>query len=93
MQVWRLFALVFCSTTLGWLLLRYGWSLAGSRQIDVAGDTGISPELVAKVAKIRFPQPLLNLSPTELEDRIRRNLPVSAVTVNAGLFRPAFRSN
>lgn len=85
-QVWRLFALVFCSTALGWLLLRHGWTLAGSRQIDVAGDTGISPELVAKVAKIRFPQPLLNLSPTELEDRIRRNLPVSAVSVERWAF-------
>ena len=85
-QVWRLFALLFCSTALGWLLLRHGWTLAKSEQINVVGDTGISPELVAKVTKLRFPQPLLNLSPAELEDQIRRNLPVSAVRVERWAF-------
>ena len=84
-HTWRSVALLSLSTALGWLLLRYGWSLQGLDQVMVRGKTAISPELVYEVSQLRFPQPLLELNPTTLERTLRGNLPVQSVRVSRHL--------
>ena len=42
---------------------------------------GIKPELVARVGELTFPQPLLEISPAEVETKLLNNLPVRAVSV------------
>lgn len=84
-HTWRSVALLSLSTALGWLLLRYGWSLQGLDQVMVRGKTAISPELVSEVSQLRFPQPLLELNPTTLERMLRDNLPVQSVRVSRHL--------
>ena len=84
-HTWRSVALLILSTALGWLLLRYGWSLQGLDQVMVRGKTAISPELVYEVSQLRFPQPLLELNPTTLERTLRGNLPVQSVRVSRHL--------
>ena len=84
-NIWRTFALLSLSTVLGWTLLRFGWTLTGSDQVVVRGSTSISPALVAEVSKIRFPQPLLEANPSDLERRLRDNLPVQSVQVSRHL--------
>lgn len=78
---WRVLALVSISMSLGWILLRHGWTLDSSTQVVVRGDTGIRPELVARVGGLRFPQPLLEISPGEVEQRLLRELPVQSARV------------
>ena len=84
-HTWRTMALLSLSTGLGWLLLRYGWSLQGLDQVMVRGTTAIRPELVSEVSQLRFPQPLLELNPTTLERTLRSNLPVQSVRVSRHL--------
>ena len=84
-HTWRTVALLSLSTGLGWLLLRYGWSLQGLDQVLVLGNTAISPELVSEVSQLRFPQPLLELNPSTLERTLRDNLPVQSVRVSRHL--------
>ena len=47
----------------------------------IHGDTGLRPELVARVGGLNFPQPLLDISPAELERRLLRDLPVRSASV------------
>ena len=84
-HTWRTVALLSLSTVLGWLLLRYGWSLNGAHQVVVRGDTAISPELLCDVSQLRFPQPLLAINPTMLERTLLDNLPVQSVQVSRRL--------
>ena len=84
-HTWRTVALLSLSTALGWLLLRFGWSLNGADQVVVLGDTAITPELLSDVSKLRFPQPLLDINPTSLERTLRDNLPVQSVQVSRRL--------
>ena len=53
-HTWRTVALLSLSTALGWLLLRYGWSLNGPHQVVVRGDTTITPELLSEMSELRF---------------------------------------
>ena len=80
-QCWRIVALLTASAGLGWLLLRHGWTLEQSSQVVIQGDTGLRPELVARVGGLDFPQPLLDISPAELERRLLRDLPVRSARV------------
>ena len=84
-NIWRTLALLSLSTVLGWTLLRFGWTLTGSDQVVVRGSTSISPALVAEVSKIRFPLPLLEANPSDLERTLRDNLPVQSVQVSRHL--------
>jgi len=79
---WRTLALLGLSTGLGWLLLRHGWTLKGTEQVVVLGQTGISPELVSRIGQFNFPQPLLEVDPSGLENRLRSNLPVQSARVS-----------
>ena len=84
-HTWRTLALLSLSTALGWLLLRFGWSLNGAHQVVVLGDTAITPQLLSDVSKLHFPQPLLDINPTSLERTLRDNLPVQSVQVSRRL--------
>ena len=81
-NIWRTWALLGLSTLLGWSLLRFGWTLTGADQVVVFGSTSISPALVAEVSQLRFPQPLLEINPSNLERTLRDNLPVQSVQVS-----------
>ena len=82
LNCWRTLALLGLSTGLGWLLLRHGWILKGTEQVVVLGKTGISPELVSRIGQFTFPQPLLEVDPSGLENRLRSNLPVQSARVS-----------
>ena len=84
-NIWRTWALLGLSTLLGWSLLRFGWTLTGSDQLVVRGSRSISPALVAEVSQLRFPQPLLEINPSNLERTLRDNLPVQSVQVSRHL--------
>ena len=77
-QLWRVVVLLLLSTGLGWILLRHGWTLEGTNQVIVRGDTGISPDLVSKVGGLSFPQPLLEINLKTLEAQLRQELPVQS---------------
>ena len=85
-QLWRVTALLLTSAGLGWLLLRFGWTLEGTNQVVIHGDTRIRAELVAKVGGLNFPQPLFEINPAELETRLLKDLPVRTVSVERRLF-------
>ncbi len=77
-QIWRVLVLLLLSSGLGWILLRHGWSLEGTNQVIVRGDTGISPDLVSRVGGLSFPQPLLEINLKTLETQLREELPVKS---------------
>ena len=79
-QIWRLLVLLLASAGFGWLLLRHGWTLNDQEQLLLRGDTGIKPELVARIGGLKFPQPLLEISPSDMETKLLNNLPVRAVS-------------
>jgi len=85
-QIWRLLVLLLASAGFGWLLLRHGWTLNDQEQLLVRGDTGIKPELVARIGGLKFPQPLLEISPSDMESKLLNNLPVRAVSVERRAF-------
>jgi len=85
-QLWRVTALLLTSAGLGWLLLRFGWTLEGTNQVVIRGDTRIRAELVAKVGGLNFPQPLFEINPADVETRLLKDLPVRTASVERRLF-------
>ena len=66
---------------MGWLLLRFGWTLESANQIRVLGNSGLAPERVAASGRFSFPANLLEINPTQLERELSRELPVESVQV------------
>ena len=71
---WRTLVLVLLSGSLGWLLLRFGWTLEDSRQVVVVDDRGRLAERVVAIGEISFPTPLLEINPVQLERRLMLSL-------------------
>lgn len=80
--------LVLLSGSLGWLLLRFGWTLEDSRQVVVVDDRGRLAERVVAIGEISFPTLLLEINPVQLERRLMRDLPMQSVRVRR-LIAPA----
>ena len=85
---WRTLVLVLLSGCLGWLLLRFGWTLEDSRQVVVVDDRGRLAERVVAIGEISFPTLLLEINPVQLERRLMRDLPMQSVRVRR-LIAPA----
>ena len=80
-QLWRLVAMLLLSGGLAWILLRHGWTLRGPEALILQGGTSLRPDQVVEAAKLRFPQPLLEVSPRALEQQLIASLPVRSAQV------------
>lgn len=81
LQLWRLVALLLLSGGFAWILLRHGWTLRGPEALVLKGGAALKTNQVIKAAKLRFPQPLLEVSPRALEQQLIRALPVRSAQV------------
>jgi len=78
---WRLVVLLALSAGLGYALLRQGWILTGTSQVEVIGSELVRPEQVVQAAQLTFPQPLLALQPKRIAAAVANALPVEQVQV------------
>ncbi|MBW0166355.1 MAG: FtsQ-type POTRA domain-containing protein [Vulcanococcus sp.] len=90
-QLWRITLFSAAAAGLGWGLLREGWVLRNPDQIEVLGSSQVSREQVIREAQLRLPQPLLNLKPQELAQRLAAGLPVEQVQVSRLMLPPRLR--
>ena len=81
LQLWRLVALLLLSGGFTWILLRHGWTLRSSDVVVLAGDAALESNQVIEAANLRFPQPLLEVSPRALEQQLVAVLPVRSAQV------------
>ncbi len=81
LQFWRLVVMLFLSGGFTWILLRHGWTLRGPDAVVLRGGTALDTDQVIKAAKLRFPQPLLEVSPRALEQQLINTLPVRSAQV------------
>lgn len=75
-DAWQTLLLLFLSGSMAWLLLRFGWTLEGSHQVLVRGNTKLVSERVVASSGLRFPADLLKINPAQLERELSRKLPV-----------------
>ena len=81
LQVWRFVAFLLLSGGFAWILLRHGWTLRGPEALVLKGGGALKTNQLIKAAKLRFPQPLLEVSPRALEQQLIRALPVRSAQV------------
>ena len=81
LQLWRLLAMLLLSGGFAWILLRHGWTLRGPDAVILQGDSALQTDQVVEAAKLRFPKPLLEVSPRELERQLIQSLPVRSAQV------------
>ena len=81
LQLWRLVALLLLGGGCTWILLRHGWTLRSSDVVVRTGGADLETSQVIEAAKLRFPQPLLEISPRALENQLVRELPVRTAQV------------
>ena len=74
-------ALLLLGGGCGWILLRHGWTLQSSDVVVRTGGAALETSQVIDAAKLRFPQPLLEISPRALEKKLVRELPVRTAQV------------
>ena len=80
-QLWRFVALLLVSGGFSWILLRHGWTLRSPEALILTGGTALEANQVIEAAKLRFPQPLLEVSPRALEQQLIMSLPVQSAHV------------
>ena len=80
-QLWRFVALLLVSGGFSWILLRHGWTLRSPEALILTGGTALEANQVIEAAKLRFPQPLLEISPRALEQQLIKSLPVQSAHV------------
>ena len=80
-QLWRFVALLLVSGGFSWILLRHGWTLRSPEALIMTGGTALEANQVIEAAKLRFPQPLLEVSPRALEQQLIKSLPVQSAHV------------
>lgn len=88
---WRLVVFSAAAAGLGYGLLRQGWTLSSSSQVDVSGSERVSREQAIAAAELRFPMPLLTLDPRLLRAELLDALPVEQVTVQRLILPPRLR--
>ncbi|WP_392345143.1 cell division protein FtsQ/DivIB [Parasynechococcus sp.] len=81
LQLWRFVAMLLLSGGFSWILLRHGWTLRSPEAVILTGGAALETSQVIEVAKLRFPHPLLEVSPGELEQQLVRALPVHSAHV------------
>ena len=81
LQCWRLVVMLLLSSGFAWILLRHGWTLRDPEAVVLRGGTALETDQVIKAAKLRFPQPLLEVSPRALEQQLISALPVRSAQV------------
>ena len=81
LQCWRLVVMLLLSSGFTWFLLRHGWTLRGPEAVVLRGSAALETDQVIKAAKLRFPQPLLEVSPRALEQQLISALPVRSAQV------------
>ena len=81
LQLWRFVALLLLSGGFSWTLLRHGWTLRSPEAIILTGGTALGTNQVIEAAKLRFPSPLLEVSPRALEQKLVKGLPVRSAQV------------
>ena len=80
-QLWRLVAMGLVSGGLAWILLRHGWTLHGPEAVILQEGASLQTDQVVEAAKLRFPQPLLDVSPRALEQQLIDSLSVRSAQV------------
>ena len=80
-QLWRLVAMLLVSGGFTWILLRHGWTLRGPEAVILNGGSALETGQVVEAANLRFPQPLLEVSPRQLEQQLIDSLPVRSAQV------------
>ena len=80
-QLWRLIFMVLLSGGLAWVLLRHSWTLRGPEAVIIQGGAALQTEQVVEATTLRFPQPLLEVSPRALEQQLIDALPVRSAQV------------
>ena len=81
LQLWRFVALLLLSGGFSWTLLRHGWTLRSPEAIILTGGAALDTNQVIEAAKLRFPSPLLEVSPRALEQELVKVLPVRSAQV------------
>ena len=81
LQCWRLVVMLLLSGGFTWILLRHGWTLRDPEAVVLRGGAALETDQVIKAAKLRFPQPLLEVSPRALEQQLISALPVRSAQV------------
>jgi len=81
LQCWRLVVMLLLSGGFTWILLRHGWTLRDPDAVVLRGGAALETDQVIKAAKLRFPQPLLEVSPRALEQQLISALPVRSAQV------------
>ena len=86
LQLWRFVALLLLSGGFSWILLRHGWTLRSPEAVILTGGAALESNQVIEAAKLRFPSPLLEVSPRELEQQLVGALPVHSAHVQRRMF-------
>lgn len=87
-HLWRTTVFLALAAGLGYALLREGWTLRDPAQVEVRGSTKLGSEQVIQAGGIEFPQPLLQVSPTDLGRKLSTTLPVNEVRVRRLMLPP-----
>ena len=84
LQLWRFVALLLLSGGFSWILLRHGWTLRSPEAVILTGGAALETNQVIEAVKLRFPSPLLEVSPREWNISWSRHYQFTALTCSAG---------
>lgn len=88
-NIWRVFAISGLAASSIWLIRNPFWlMLQNSDQVVIEGNTMLADEAVRAVIAFEYPQPLLEIEPEEVANRLRTHSPIAFAQVERRLFPP-----
>lgn len=88
-SIWRLLAIAGLATGTFWLVKNPFWLILRSHdQVIVDGNVLLTDTAVNELLAFQYPQPLLEIEPEVVAERLRAQAPVAFAQVNRQLFPP-----
>ena len=92
LYLWRSAIYIAFSGSLAWILVLNGWTPVGPKQISVIGNKGIKLRTILNTSYIHLNKPILQINPSEIEERLKENLPVKSVRIRRVILWYVLRS-
>ncbi len=86
--LWRFGCMSGILAGVGWIATQPDWMISKPEQIRIQGHRYLSDAAIRSMLAIRYPQPIVQLSPQQLTSQLLKHSSIASVTIDRGLLPP-----
>ncbi len=87
-SLWRFGCMSGILAGVGWISAQPNWLISQPEQIQIQGHSYLNDATIRSILAIRYPQPMMQLSPEQLTAQLLKHGSISSATIDRRLFPP-----